>query len=206
MYVMLHSFSAYSAIKRVLAVWAPTLPIATLRSSMTSVGQGASGIPPRRGLWFEDYAVGQEYDSPARTITESDILSFAALSGDFNPLHIEEEFARRSTFRRRIAHGLLVESIASGLAHGTGIFDGTISALTEIEIRFLRPVFIGDNIRLRLLVVEVDPEPSKKRGRVRFSTAVSNQTDENVLEGTWSVVFLRKNTHASTPRSREDAP
>lgn len=145
-----------------------------------------------RGLWFDDYLPGQQFDSAARTVTEADVVAFAGLSGDYNPLHVDAEYARRTPFRQRIAHGLLVEAIASGLAHGTGIFDGTISALAEIEIRFQRPVFLGDTVRLRLEVAEVESDPGPKRGRVRFTTIVTKQTGEPVLEGSWSVVFLRR--------------
>jgi len=149
----------------------------------------APGAP--RGRWFEDYALGQTFDSAARTVTEADVVAFAGLSGDYNPIHVDEEHARRSVFRKRIAHGLLIEAIASGLAHGTGIFDGTISALAEIEIQFRKPVFFGDTISLQLQVIGVDPEPGPKRGRIQFSTVVSNQAGDTVVEGSWSVVFLR---------------
>jgi acyl dehydratase len=158
-----------------------------------------------RGLWFEDYRAGQVFDSAARTVTEADVVAFAGLSGDYNPIHVDEEHARRSVFRKRIAHGLLIEAIASGLAHGTGMFDGTISALAGIEIAFQKPVFFGDTIRLRLEVLEVDPDPSPKRGRVRFSTTVTKQTGEVVVEGSWSIVFLRDRSRRAPVPAAEDA-
>jgi len=155
--------------------------------------------PPRarrepRGRWFEDYAVGQVYRSPARTVTEADVVAFACLSGDQNPLHVDAEFARRTPFRQRIAHGLLIQSLASGLAHQMGIFDGTIAALAEVEIRFRRPVVFGDTLRLELGVREVEAEPRPKRGEVRFSTDVLNQDDQVVMEGGWTIVFHRRPT------------
>ncbi len=160
--------------------------------------------PSPRGLWFEDYEVAQVIHSPARTVTEADIVAFAGLSGDFNPLHVDEQFARRTAFRGRVAHGLLVEAIASGLAHATGIFDGTISALAEIEIRFLSPVRAGDTLHLALEVTEVDDDPGPKRGRIRFSTVVLNQDEVHVVEGSWTVVFLRRRTKSRETR-REGA-
>jgi len=144
-----------------------------------------------RGRWFDDYELDQTFNSAARTVTEADVVAFAGLSGDYNPIHVDAEHARRSVFRKRIAHGLLIEAMASGLAHGTGIFDGTISALAEIEIQFRKPVYFGDTIRLQLRVIDIDSEPGPKRGRIQFSTVVLNQNDDTVVEGSWSVVFLR---------------
>lgn len=147
---------------------------------------------PGRGLYFDDFALGQVFETAGRTITESDVVSFAGLSGDYNPVHLDREHAARTVFRERIAHGLLIESIASGLAHGTGIFDGTITALRDMEIRFVRPVLFGDTVRLRLEVVELQAAPGPKRAQVRFSTTVMNQRAEAVVEGAWGVVFLRR--------------
>lgn len=151
----------------------------------------ASG-PPARGLWFEDFEVGKVVESARRTVTEADIVAFAGLSGDFNPLHTDEEHARRTPFRGRIAHGLLVQSIASGLANQTGVFDGTISALAEMVIRYRAPVRPGDTIRIRLTVTAREPEPSPRRGWVRFEAIVSNQSDEVVIEGEWTTILLRR--------------
>ena len=163
----------------------------------------ATAVP--RGRWFDDYALGQSFDSAARTVTEADVVAFAGLSGDYNPIHVDEEHARRSVFRKRIAHGLLIEAIASGLAHGTGIFDGTISALAEIEIQFRKPVFFGDTIRLRLEVIGVDAEPGPKRGRIQFATVVTNQNGDTVVEGSWSVVFLRDRSRNQPSRATEES-
>ena len=157
------------------------------------------------GRWFDQFTLGDTIDSAGRTITESDVTAFAGLSGDFNPIHIDAEHARRSVFRQRIAHGLLVESIASGLAHGTGIFEGTISALAEIQIQFRKPVFFGDTVRLQLKVIEIDSEPGPKRGRIRFSTTVTMQTGDVVIEGFWNVIFLRDRTRASLDSTDKDS-
>lgn len=145
-----------------------------------------------RGRNFDDFAVGQSFESPRRTITEADIVAFAGLSGDFNPLHVDEEYARRTAFRGRIAHGLLVKSIASGLANQMGIFHGTISALAEMLISYRAPVRAGDTIRILMTVDEMDPEPARKRGWIRFAVAISNQADEVVIDGSWRTIILRK--------------
>ncbi len=160
--------------------------------------QPADPQPTQRhltGLWFEDLHPGFSIHSPRRTITEADIVAFAGLSGDFNPLHVDETAARRTIFRGRIAHGLLVQSVASGLVNQTGAFHGTLTALTEMRIRYLSPVRAGDTISVILTVKSVDPQPSVKRGRVEFDARVTNQHGESVIEGGWTIISKRRPTH-----------
>lgn len=147
--------------------------------------------PVHPGLWFEDFAVGQAHVSAARTVTEADIGLFAGLSGDFNPLHIDETHARRTPFRSRIAHGLLVQSIASGLAAQTRMFEGSIAALAGMDMSFEAPVRAGDTIHVRLEVIELEEAPARSRGRVRFRTEVFNQEGLRVLDGHWTTVMKR---------------
>lgn len=149
-------------------------------------------IRPSAGLSFDEFALGQTYASPARTVTEADIAAFAAWSGDWNPLHTDEEFARRTPFRGRVAHGLLIQSISTGLASRMGIFDGTIAALAGMRLEFVLPVRAGDTVRLELEVREMDPEPSRRRGWIRFGTRILNQLDEIVIDGEWRAILLRK--------------
>ena len=104
-------------------------------------------------LFFDDLEVGQEWESPGRTITEADIVNFAGLSGDFNPIHIDHQFAQSTLFHKPIAHGLLVFSIASGL----GLYSPPVRTLAFLEIKewlFKKPVFIGDTLRVRNKVLE----------------------------------------------------
>src|SRR6516162_7248801 len=103
-------------------------------------------------LYFDDVAVGQVWESQGRTITEADIVNFAGLSGDFNPIHIDREFAKTTPFRQPLAHGLLVFSVASGL----GIHAPPMRTLAVTEIRewhFRGPIFIGDTIHARSTVL-----------------------------------------------------
>src|ERR1700722_17787063 len=112
-------------------------------------------------LYFDDVAVGQEWESLGRTVTEADIVNFAGLSGDFNPIHVDHEFARQTPFRRPIAHGMLVFSIASGLS----LFCPPMRTLAFLAIRdwqFKEPIFIGDTIHVRGKVVG-----KEERGRGR---------------------------------------
>jgi len=153
--------------------------------------------PQRRGWWFEDYAPGQVLTSAARTICEADVHAFAGLSGDFNPLHVDAAYAERTAFRGRIAHGLLVESIASGLIAQLGIFDGTIVALSEARSAFLGATRLGTTIHVRLEVLSVDEAPSSSRGRVQLQKQVFDAEGKLLVEGEW-VVFVRRD------RSRRD--
>lgn len=111
-----------------------------------------------------------------KTITERDIFSFADASGDFNPLHIDEEYARRSKFGRRIAHGILTAGIISAVLGGEIPGVGTIFG--ELHIRFLQPVFIGDTITATATVMEIiHPK------RIRLMVACTNQSGEDVAIG-----------------------
>jgi acyl dehydratase len=144
------------------------------------------------GRIYDELRSGDCFLSPARTITEADIVFFAGLSGDTNPLHIDAEACARTPFRQRIAHGMLVQSIATGLGWQTGIFHGTIQALQEVHVRFEKPVLAGDTIQLALTVADRDPAPTPRRGWVRFTTRVVNQRGETVSEGAWLTLMSRK--------------
>ncbi len=162
--------------------------------------------PGTRGLWFEDFEPGRAFASPGRTLTEADIVLFAGLSGDVTSLHTDEEFAKRTPFRRRIAHGLLVSSIATGLAARIGIFEGTIVAMPAMDIRWTSPAFPGDTLTLRLVVARREEQPSRRSGRVYFDASVTNQKEQVVSEGSWEIVVLRDRERAAAPAdgSREE--
>ena len=132
-------------------------------------------------LYFEDFAVGRESGSRGRTITEADVVNFAGLSGDFVELHVNEEYARASAFGRRIAHGALVFSVATGLMTQTGEINDTVIAFYGIDkLRFTKPVFIGDTIHVTKKVTAAEGK-GPGRGLVTFDTTVWNQRGEAVL-------------------------
>ena len=141
-------------------------------------------------LFFEDFHDGQEFTGPGRTISESDILRFAGLSGDFNPIHIDAEFAKNSYFGERIAHGLLVLSIASGLLHDLGIIAGSVAAFTSLEWKLKGPVKIGDTVRGQFKVAKT--RGLKDQGFVIFEAKVANQRREVVQEGQWTMLVKKK--------------
>jgi 3-hydroxybutyryl-CoA dehydratase len=150
-------------------------------------------IYSQRGMWFEEFEVGQQVTSAGRTITENDIVSFAGLSGDYNQIHTDAEFARTTPFGQRVAHGLLILSIASGLAMRTGVLEGTVIAFREINNwKFSSPVFIGDTIRSVLNVIDIKPIPRVGGGSVVIEIAVKNQRDEVTMKGTWTTLVASK--------------
>jgi acyl dehydratase len=144
-----------------------------------------------RGRHFEDFTVGQELMTARRTITEADVVQFAGISGDFNPLHTDELYGQTTPFGTRIAHGLLVVAVGSGLVNQTGWFEGTTLALLEMTSRFVRPVHFGDTVRQRLEVVEKKETSRADRGVVTLSATILNQREEPVVEGQ-HVLLLRR--------------
>ncbi|OGO05530.1 MAG: dehydratase [Chloroflexi bacterium RBG_13_56_8] len=142
-----------------------------------------------KGLYFEEFALDQEMESPSHTVTEEDVIQFAELSGDHNPMHTDAEFARQTPFGQRIAHGLLGLSMASGLAWGTGFIEGTVEAFTGLTWKFRAPVFLGDSIRVRVKVEKLRPMPSMEGGIVVFDARLLNQHDKVVQQGEWTMII-----------------
>jgi len=146
-----------------------------------------------RGRYFEEFAVGQTYTSVGRTITEHDVMTFAGLSGDYNQIHTDAEFAKLTPYGQRIAHGLLGLTIASGLAMRTGILEGTVLAFREIEAwKFTKPVYIGDTLKVELEVLDTKPLPRLGGGMITIQVDMLNQRDESVMKGKWSVLVASK--------------
>ncbi|HEX6510939.1 MAG TPA: MaoC/PaaZ C-terminal domain-containing protein [Chloroflexota bacterium] len=144
------------------------------------------------GLYFEEFEEGKEYVTRARTVTEADVVGFAGLSGDFNPLHTDAEFMKGSPFGERIAHGMLVASMGTGLSSQMGWFEGTTIALMEVVFRFKAPVKFGDTIRLAMKVRDKKETSKPDRGVLVMEANVLNQRDETVVEGQWTTMMRRK--------------
>ncbi|OAI55050.1 dehydratase [Planctomycetaceae bacterium SCGC AG-212-F19] len=133
-------------------------------------------------LYFDDIEVGQEWVSPGRTVTEADVVNFAGLSGDFNPIHVDHAYAKTTPFGRPIAHGLLGLAVASGL----GLHHPPMRTLAFLAIRewhFREPVFPGDTLRVRCKVLEKVPRARGRRGEVAWQRQVVNQEGKVVQEG-----------------------
>jgi len=149
------------------------------------------------GLYFEDIEVDSSFETAHRTVTEADIVGFCGISGDFNQLHTDEEYCRKTPYGGRIAHGPLVLSMAMGLMNRTGFSDGTALGFLAIEDwRFLAPVKIGDTIGVTFHVVEKRPSSKGGRGVVKRRVEVRNQRGEKVQEGT-TVTMVRSRDGAN---------
>ena len=131
--------------------------------------------------YYEDFSAGSVHESRGRTVTEADIVNFAGLSGDFVELHMSEEFARTGPFGKRIAHGLLVLSISSGLTVQVGQTRDTVIAFYGIDrLRFTKPTFIGDTVHVEKEVLTAERK-GPDRGVITFHTQVLNQDGEPVI-------------------------
>lgn len=145
------------------------------------------------GKTIDEFAVGEVSISPRRTVTETDVVTYAWVSGDSNPMHTDAVHAANSPIGQRIAHGTLVMSIATGLSARIGQLDGTaIAALGVDEWKFLRPVFINDTIYLRTTVVEARPSSKPDRGVLVRRMDILNQRDEIVQSGLMTTMVARK--------------
>lgn len=146
-------------------------------------------LSTRQGLYFEEYQVGQAITSVGRTITETDVVNFAALTGDWNTIHTDAEYAAQQPFGQRVAHGLLGLSVASGLAVRLGFMEETVLAFREIgNWKFSLPIFIGDTIHVRATVAETKPMRRLGGGLVTMKVEILNQDDKVVQRGTWGVL------------------
>lgn len=146
----------------------------------------------RRGLYFDEFEVGQEWVSPGRTITEADISIFAGFSGDYNPIHTDAEFARSTPFGERILHGPAGFAIATGLESRLGLKEGTAIAFLGMTWDLKGPIRIGDTIRVRQSVASMRRTSKPGRGIVTFNVYLENQRGEVVQEGQWKVMFATR--------------
>lgn len=150
-------------------------------------------ISASRGLYFEEFQVGQHIISTARTVTESDVVTFAGLSGDYNQIHTDAEFSKNTPFGQRVTHGLLGIAIASGLTMRTGILEGTVLAFREINVwKFSKPIFIGDTVHVEVDVKEVKALPRLNGGSVIIELSVKNHHGEVTMKGLWTVLVASK--------------
>ena len=149
-------------------------------------------LRPTQGLYFEEYTVGDAITSQGRTVTEGDIVSFAMLSGDWNPLHTDAEAARQTPYGERIAHGLLVLSMATGLAERLGFMNQTVIGFMGLEWQFRAAVRIGDTVRVQATVSELKPMARLGGGYVTFKVQILNQEDKAVQRGTWTILVKSK--------------
>ena len=138
------------------------------------------GAPGQR--FFEDFAVGDRFASPSKTLTDAHFLFFAGMTGDAHPIHYDDEYAKRTRFGRRLAHGLLLTSLtAVGASTLAPLIEASIVALVEQTTRFLGPAFIGDTVKPEHEVVAL--ERKRSAGLVTVRVTLTNQRGETILDG-----------------------
>jgi acyl dehydratase len=142
-----------------------------------------------RGLYFEEFEIGQEIITPARTITEADVVNFAGLSADYNALHTDAVFAASTPYQRRIAHGTLIIAVATGLAARQGFIEGTTLAFRELSWKFSAPVYLGDTIHMVATISELKPMARLGGGLVIIKARIVNQHGDTVQKGEWRLLM-----------------
>jgi len=143
--------------------------------------------------YYEDLEVGEEHESPGRTVTETDIVNFAALSGDWSPVHSDEEYCKNSPYKTRIAHGLLGLALAEGLKQRIPAFVNVrYMASLYWNYTFTGPIQMGDTVRIRVKVSSKRETKKPGRGIVVESVAMLNQRDEVVQEGEHGLMVLMR--------------
>jgi acyl dehydratase len=144
------------------------------------------------GKYYEDFEIVETYVSQGRTITEADDATFAGLSGDFNPLHTNAEFAKTTPFGQRIAHGMLTVAVSTGMSNWSGLFAGTTIALLEQNIKYKGAVMFGDTVHLRMTVTEKKETSKPDRGIVTVAAQMFNQDDKLVVDMIWVHLMMRR--------------
>ena len=149
------------------------------------------------GLYFEDLEIGQAMATKGRTITEADIVNFAGLSGDYNPLHTDAKFTALSArnayneeFGQRVARGALGFSVATGLSYQLGFLEGTVMAFLELTWKYSAPIYIGDTLHCELTIKDLKPMRRLGGGKVTLEVRVLNQEGKIVQRGDW-VLLVR---------------
>jgi acyl dehydratase len=145
-------------------------------------------------LYYEDLSEGQTFTGPARTVTETDLVNFAMLSGDWNPIHTDEEFAKSTYYGKRVVHGLFGLSMTTGLLDRTGLFASSIIAALGIrDWNYKAPVFVGDTLHFEMEIASKRLTSKRDRGIVDRQFRLINQREEVVQEGHIGMMIRLKN-------------
>jgi acyl dehydratase len=144
-----------------------------------------------RGKTWEAFEICETLSSAGRTITEADTVQFGCLTGDMNPLHMDKEFAAKSPYGKRIAHGAFGQALMVGLTAPLGIFEGTTLALRQMDTRFKHPMYFGDTVHVVLTVDSKKDLKGLKQGLVTFKAKLYNQDNKVVIDSAWTVLFKK---------------
>jgi acyl dehydratase len=148
-------------------------------------------------VYWEDFVEGQKFVTRSRTITETDVVMFAGLTGDYNPLHTDAEYAKTTIYGQRIGHGLLGLSVANGLRTSMGIAQGATIALLGLTWDFVGPILFGDTIHAVLAVAEKRETRQPDRGIIVWDIEVVNQRGEVIQKGQQKFLLRRRGAEAS---------
>lgn len=146
-------------------------------------------MPEARGKRYNDWELGAVYETSGRTVTETDVVNFANLSGDFNQLHTDAQFAATTPHGQRIAHGALTFAISTGLMDHSGMIEGTVIGFLGANLSWSHPVFFGDTIHLKVTPISKKLTKNPNRGIVVLEITVVNQNDQEVSKQEWTIMF-----------------
>jgi acyl dehydratase len=144
------------------------------------------------GQYYEAFEIGQKMVTRGRTVTEADIVQFAGLTGDYNPMHTDAEYMKSSQFGQRVAHGMLTLSYAVGQAYQLGFMERTVMAFRGLEMKFSLPVYIGDTLRTELTIKDMKPMTRLGSGVIDLDVKIINQAGKVVQSGTWTIMIAMK--------------
>lgn len=144
------------------------------------------------GYYFEEIEIGAEYVTRGRTITESDIVQFAALTGDYNPMHTNAEYMKTHMMGQRVAHGMLTLSYAVGQFYQLGFLERTVIAFRSVEMKFSLPVLIGDTLHTVVTIADKKPAPRLGGGNIIAAVKIINQDGKTVQSGTMTLILASK--------------
>lgn len=145
-----------------------------------------------RGLYFEEFEEGVTMRTRGRTITEADLVQFGAITGDFNPMHMDAEYCKNSFMGQRVAHGMLTISYAVGQAYQLGILERTILGFRGLEMKFSAPVYIGDTIYAELKVTEKKEAARLGGGMITLEMRIVKQDGKVAQKGTLTLLMMSK--------------
>lgn len=148
------------------------------------------------GMYLEDFRVGQVFCSPTRRISETDLADFARLTGDRNPIHVDEEYAAGTRFGQRVVHGTFGLAAVFGLLHEMGIVDATVVALLDVHWAFKAPLFVDDEISLRMSITRCRRTSGGDSGVVNRHIRLLNQDGSVVQEGTSAMLVAARGSRA----------
>ena len=145
------------------------------------------------GWYLEDFEIGKTYKTIGRTVTETDVVNFAGFSGDYNPLHMDEEYAKNtSIFGRRIAHGMIGAVFMTGLSNQTGMFEGTTIAFLEMTVKYPAPLEIGATVHLEMTPTEIRHSSKPGRGILKLDANLVDQTGTITTECKWTLMMMSR--------------